>query len=45
MPKKEILEEEVKEVVETPALLNYDFGRQDLNELQAAVNYLLSKGA
>ena len=42
-------EEEVEDVVieaapTTPAPLAYDFGRQDLNEMQAAVNFLLAKG-
>jgi hypothetical protein len=38
------LEEEVIEEVAAPTPLAYDFGREDLNAMQAAVNYLLAKG-
>lgn len=44
MTKKKDIEEEVKEEVAAPTPLAYDFGREDLNALQAAVNYLLAKG-
>lgn len=41
--KEEVIEEVTQEVT-APTTLAYDFGREDLNELQAAVNYLLAKG-
>lgn len=41
---EEDIELEVNEEVAAPTPLAYDFGREDLNDLQAAVNYLLAKG-
>lgn len=43
MAKKKEDIEEVQEVA-APTPLAYDFGREDLNAMQAAVNYLLAKG-
>lgn len=42
--KKDEVAEEVTQEVTAPTPLAYDFGREDLNALQAAVNYLLAKG-
>lgn len=41
--KEEVVDEATQEVA-APTQLAYDFGREDLNALQAAVNYLLAKG-
>ena len=38
----DVVEEVTSETAPTP--LAYDFGREDLNDLQKAVNYLLAKG-
>lgn len=42
--KDEEVIEEVTQEVAAPTPLAYDFGREDLNAMKEAVNYLLSKG-
>lgn len=44
MAKKIDIEVEKVEEVAAPTPLAFDFGREDLNALQAAVNFLLAKG-